>query len=127
MKIRISKSLYHNWPKSVVNRIMGIATDYNIKSFNFEQVEPSKLFYVGEGDRFWGLDMNGKEAGFEAVANHNVGAANVTHKIGAEFSMPAGSYLIQVYYYDKFYMSVYIIAARNLESHLNLQLNDGKN
>jgi hypothetical protein len=112
MKIRISNKLYNSLPIHVANRVRQVAEDHHIKSFEFfnhEQINSDKKFYVGEGERFYGIHSDGREAHFEAVAGHNVGAAGVTHKIGAEFTMPAGSYLIQVYYYDKFYMTVYAI------------------
>lgn len=109
MKIRISKKVNGLYPKTVADIIRQQASQYQIKSFNAETVDTSKQFYVGEGERFTGIKENGTTASFEVVAEHNIGASNVTHRIGERFTMPAGSYLINIYYYDKFYMTVYKI------------------
>jgi len=112
MKLRISKQLSKNLPAQVVNQITRIANDHHIKSFNFETVGEDKVFYVGEGDRFTGINSDGKSASFEVVSAHNIGASGLSHRIGEKFSMPSGSYLIQVYYYTKFFMTVYKISSK---------------
>lgn len=105
--IRISKQLNKHYPVSVVEQIKMIADRYHIKSFKYECVTGDKKFYVGEGDTYIGIKEDGTSASFEVVASHNIGASGLSHKIGEQFSMPAGSYLINVYYYDKYYMQVF--------------------
>lgn len=105
--IRISKQLSKRYPSSVVQAIKDNAERYYIKSFKAETVDTDKKFYVGEGDSFTGIHPNGTQASFEVIAAHNIGASGLSHKIGEQFSMPAGTYLINVYYYDKYYMTVY--------------------
>jgi hypothetical protein len=114
MKLRISKQLKDKFPPSVVHQIQIIADDHNIKSFNLEEVSESKSFFVAEGDSYTGIGPDGKTASFEVVSEHNIGAAGLSHKIGEQFKMPAGSYLLNVWYYDKYYLTVYRICSKLL-------------
>jgi len=111
-KIRISKKLTEKFPAVVVAKIIEIAASHNIKTFDFDVTFPGKVFVIGEGDHYTGIDATGKEAAFEAIADHNVGASGLTHKIGQEFFMPAGSFLIRVSYYSGYYMTVYQISPK---------------
>lgn len=106
---RVSKKLLSQYPTPVADRIKEIADDFDVKSVAEYTVSSDFKFYVGEGDRFYGLVADGREASFEVVANHNLGAANVSHKIGSKFSMPAGTFLIRVHYYTRYWMDVYRI------------------
>ena len=110
MKTRISKKLNEKYPQPVVDQIKSIASRYSIKSFNAETVTSDKKFYVGEGDSFTGIAADGTSASFEVVSANNIGASGLSHKIGEQFSMPAGTYLINVYYYTKYFMTVYRIS-----------------
>lgn len=107
--IRISKQLNKRYPAQVVKAIETVASRYHIKSFKAETVNSDKVFYVAEGESYTGIKADGTSASFEVVAGHNLGASGLSHKISERFSMPAGSYLINVYYYDKYYMTVYSI------------------
>ena len=107
--IRISKQLGKRYPQPVVKQIESIASRYHIKSFKAETVNTDKQFYVSEGESYTGVKVDGTSASFEVVAAHNIGASGLSHKIGEHFTMPAGTYLINVYYYDKYYITVYSI------------------
>lgn len=111
-KMRISKQLKDKFPPSVVHQIQAIGDDHNIKSFNLEEVAETKAFYVAEGDSYVGIGPDGKTAGFEVVNQNNIGAAGLSHKIGEQFKMPAGSYLLNVWYYDKYYLTMYRIGQK---------------
>lgn len=114
MTIRISKKLDDMFPKNVSHQIRMIAEDHNIKSFELQEVAETKAFYVAEGDSYVGIGPDGKQASFEVVNQNNIGAAGLSHKIGEQFKMPAGSYLLNVWYYDKYYMTVYKIEQKVL-------------
>jgi len=112
-KIRISKKLTQTFPAPVAQMIEQVAAGHSsLKSFNLETVDESKIFYVGEGESFTGITADGKSASFEVVSASNIGASGLSHKIGERFAMPAGSYLINVYYYTKYFMTVYQISPK---------------
>lgn len=114
-KVRISKKLLaQQYPQAVVNQINAIANRYHIKSFNADIVTSNKEFYVGEGESFTGIKADGTSASFEVVSANNIGASGLSHKIGERFSMPAGTYLINVYYYTKYFMTVYTVSPEAL-------------
>lgn len=98
--IRISKQLGKRYPQPVVNQIKSIAERYHIKSFKAETVTPDKKFYMAKDEKSYKT--------FGLIAAHNIGASAL-YRIGEQFSMPAGTYLINVYCYDKYYMTVYQI------------------
>jgi hypothetical protein len=106
--MRISKAgvFAKTFPKPVADVIRKAAASYNIKSLSFTEVEADKLFSISEGDKYIGIYPNGKAASFEAVAQHNVGASNVTHRIGKQFGMPSNTYLVCVHYYGGYMMHV---------------------
>jgi hypothetical protein len=106
---RVSKKLLSQYPGAVAVRIKAIADDFEAKSVAEHTVSPNFQFHVGEGDRFYGMTADGMEASFEVVAQHNVGAADVSHKIGSKFSMPDSTFLIRVHYYTKYFVDVYRI------------------
>ena len=110
--IRISKKLAQAFPAQVVKKIEQVADSHRIKSFSFETVDENKTFYVGEGESYTGIAPDGKSASFEVVSANNIGASGLSHKIGERFAMPAGSYLINVYYYTKYFMTVYKISPK---------------
>ena len=109
MKIRISKKSNQILPANVAEKVKGIAADFSISTFNFETVSADESFELDEGHRFFGIGSDGRSAQFEVVSEHSLGARNLSHKIGERFKMPAGSYLILVYYYTRFFMTVYEI------------------
>lgn len=111
-KIRISKKLSQTFPQAVASKIQAIGEDYGIKSFSLQVVDETKKFYVGEGERYTGIAADGKEASFEVVSENNIGAAGLSHRIGSQFGMPAGSYLINVWYYSGYGMTVYQISPK---------------
>jgi len=114
--MRISKAgvFAQTFPAPVAAVIRKEAGRYNIKSLSFSEVKADKQFSIGEGDKHTGIYPNGKAASFEAVASHNVGAANVTHRIGQRFAMPAGTYLVCVHYYGGYLMHVDHIGSQEL-------------
>lgn len=113
-KIRISKKLTEMFPKDVVHQIEVIGRDYNIKSFSLEEVPETKAFFVAEGDRYVGVGPDGELASFEVVNQNNIGASGLSHKIGEQFKMPAGSYLLNVWYYAGYGLCVYHIKQKQL-------------
>jgi hypothetical protein len=60
-----------------------------------------------EGDQFLGFGPDGQEASFKTVTSNTVGAAGVSHALGENFFMPAGSWLIRVSYYTRFFIDVF--------------------
>ena len=116
--IRISKKLNEMFPAPVVRQIKAIAADHHIKSFNLETTSKDRHFYVSEGERYIGIATDGKTASFEVVSENNIGGAGMSHKIGEVFAMPAGTYLINVYYYTKYFMTVYQISPKMIEANL---------
>lgn len=114
MKTRISKKSLSNYPQSVSNRIKELADRFKIKSFNAESVDSDKVFSVAEGSHYYGFGPDNREASFETVAQHNVGSANVSYRIGQQFQMPDNSHLIEIYYYSRYYMSVYKIEPKRI-------------
>lgn len=114
MKTRISNKLNGQLPAEVVKQIQAIGQDYNIKSFTLENVSETKKFYVAEGDKYIGIGPDGETACFEVVNQNNIGAAGLSHKIGQQFGMPAGSYLLNVWYYGGYSLTVYCIGQKQL-------------
>ncbi len=114
MTIRISKKLEDMFPKYVSRKIRAIAEDYHIKSFELQDVLETKAFFVSEGDSYIGISPDSRQASFEVVNQNNIGAAGLSHKISEQFKMPAGSYLLNVWYYDRYYLTVYHIGQRQL-------------
>lgn len=114
--IRISKKLNEMFPPQVVKQIEATAADHRIKSFSLETVTESKTFYVAEGESYTGIAADGKVASFEVVSENNIGGSGMSHKIGERFAMPAGTYLINVYYYTKYFMTVYQISPKMIEA-----------
>ena len=113
-KIRISKKMKEIFPPCVLHKIKELGEEYNIKSLNLEKTDEGKAFFVAEGDRYFGIGPDGRTASFEVVTNNTVGAANVSHRIGEQFKMPAGSYLLNVWYYSGYYLTVYQICPKML-------------
>jgi hypothetical protein len=113
--MRISKAgvFAKTFPKPVADVIRKVAASYDIKSLSFSEVEADKIFSIGEGDKYIGIYPNGKVASFEAVAQHNVGASNVTHRIGQRFGMPSNTYLVCVHYYGGFMIHVSYVKPRD--------------
>lgn len=116
-KIRIGKKLNDMFPPKVAHQIMMVADDHKIKSFNLEETPETKAFFVAEGDQYTGIGPDGKMASFEVVNQNNIGAAGLSHKIGEQFKMPADSYLLNVWYYDHYYLTVYHILPKQLSPH----------
>jgi len=116
--MRISKAgvFAQTFPRPVAAVIRTQAERYNIKSLSFSEVNADKAFSIGEGDKYTGIYPNGKAASFEAVASHNIGAANVTHRIGQRFAMPIGTYLVCVHYYGGYLMHVDRIIGQELSA-----------
>lgn len=115
-KTRISNKLSEMFPKKVVTQIKRIEEDYRIKSFNLEDVNENKAFFVAEGDKYIGIGPNGQEAAFEVVSQNNIGATGLSHKIGEQFKMPPGSYLLNIWYYDRYYLTIYRIGQKQLQA-----------
>lgn len=111
-KIRISNKLNETFPAPVVQKIQAIGKDHGIKSFGMITVGENKTFYIGEGEGYTGITADGKTASFEVVSANNIGAAGLSHRIGSQFSMPAGTFLIRTSYYTKYFMDVYYIAPK---------------
>lgn len=103
-KIRISKKLATEIPAEVYAAIVAAADHTNIKSFSYEQ-KPTHKIYAGEGERYTVIYM-GQAMSVEMVAEHNLGAANVRHEIGSVVNVPAGTVVIRVGYYGRYYMDV---------------------
>lgn len=117
MKARISKAgkFSKMFPRNVANEIRKIAEEYpNVRSVNITDVDQDYTFYVGEGYNYTGLASNGKKARFQVVSENTIGAMNVSHRIGERFSMPEGTYLVQVSYYSGYHMTVYRIGLKEL-------------
>jgi hypothetical protein len=114
--MRISKTgvFAQTFPKPVADVIRKVAASYDIKSLSFSEVEADKIFSIGEGDKYIGIYPNGNVGSFEAVAQHNVGASNVTHRIGQRFGMPSNTYLVCVHYYGGFMIHVDYIGNQGL-------------
>ncbi len=105
MSIRISKKLLSTLPKIVADEIKRLADDYGIKSLTYKHEAAPYRLYLGEGDRI--TLIRGEQVGsLEMVAEHNIGAAGVSHQIGDSFNVPVGTTIIRISYYAKFWMDV---------------------
>jgi len=114
-KHRISKKLLQSLPEKVAATIKAVADDYRIASFTYEAVPDGYKFYAGEGCRFWamrGEDTRSMRMVHEAI----MGASGVSYRIGEEFSLPLGSWLIEISYYTRFWMRVYHVGFKALEA-----------
>jgi len=110
--------------KSVVNTLKGVlpdaaeklqflADDYGFKSFTYRLVDSSHKFYLGEGDRFHVVSPEGSGE-IEVVAEHNLGAAGVSHSIGKGFNVPVGSFVFHVWYMGKYFLTVYHVGDKSI-------------
>ena len=113
--MRISKAgvFAQTFPAPVAAVIRKEAGRYNIKSLSFSEVKADKFFSIDKGDKYIGIYPNGKAASFEAVASHNVGSINATHRIGQCFAMPVSTYLVCVHYYGGYRMHVDYVKPRD--------------
>lgn len=116
-KVRISKSGKFSklFPAPVAKRIREIADEYsNIKSITFTNESSSKVFYVGEGERYEGIFTNGESTGFETISANTVGGSGLSWRINDSFRMPEGVYLVRVSYYTRYFMDVIFIGPEAL-------------
>jgi len=114
-KHRISKRLLNSLPAQVAETLKAVAESYGIGTFTYEAVPEGYKFYAGEGYRLYAV-YGDDVRHMEMVAEHNLGASGVSHRIGAEFSLPLGSWLIEVSYYTRFWMRLYHIGFQALEA-----------
>jgi len=109
MKVWIGKKGLKDYPPRVADKIRAIAEQFHVSRFEARDELPTHWFYVAEGHRYYGMYSDGKGYGFDVVAEHNLGAAGLSHAIGEEFSMPSGTYLVEIEYYTRWLMTVYRI------------------
>ena len=112
-KTRISKRALSAFPEPVSAAIQAYADDLNLKSLTFIVVDPAHSWWVGEGERYT-LIYGEEQQAAEVVAEHNIGAAGVIHAIGTTFTAPVGAWVLQVYYYGKFFLNVYNVQTDQL-------------
>ena len=111
MKHRISKKTLSQMPTEIAEQIRQIGEHYGVKSFTFQNVAAGHKVYHAEGSRYtyiYGQDT----MKVEMVAEHNLGAADVRHEIGAQVAIPAGTTVIEVWYMGGFGM--HVVNAGNL-------------
>lgn len=101
---------------AVRNAILAMAdTHPSLKSFTFHAVTPAYKFYAGEGYEYT-MVVGEEQRGIEMVAEHNLGAANVSHAINAPITVPVGGFLITISYYGGYIMNVYNVQPERIET-----------
>lgn len=115
-KVRVSEKLYKGFPAPVAAEVRRFINSFDTTGWGGKKVSTVTLYTVdalhafslAEGHKILGIRSDGVTASIEVVAGHNVGAANLSNRIGSEFHMPADSYLVTVelflgqYYADVF-------------------------
>jgi hypothetical protein len=105
MKYRISKKTMSQMPCEVAEQIQSIAADFGIKKFSYDIKPQGYKVWHAEGSRYFYVYGN-RSMSVEMASEANVGAMGVRSEIGAEVQPPAGTTVIEVWYYAGFGMSV---------------------
>jgi len=104
--VRFSKKVKSELPPLVVEKIAMIKDRYpGIKTFSLYTVEDGYQIYFGEGDSFWVI-QNDRCQHVEMVHSNILGASGVHYDIGAKVSAPAGTWILKVWYYNRYYLNV---------------------
>lgn len=107
---RVSHKLLRDLPPLVAATVKYVAEDYGLSTLRYERVGADHQFYAAEGSRFWAV--RGDElAHVEMAAEHNLGAVGLCPQVGRRFSLPVGSWLVEVAYYGKYFMYLYHVAS----------------
>lgn len=112
-KMRISKKLLSKLPPKVAREVKKQAEQFSIKSVTLHTLTEGYKVIAGEGERY--TMIRGKKSwSIEMVASHTMGAANLCHDIGGEVVPPVGTWVIRIFYYNKFWMDVGNIVPRQI-------------
>src|SRR5512138_3758008 len=114
MKVRISKRLQSELPGNVWDVVQREAQERRIFTITLATRPEGTKFYAQEGGSTTVVIGKRTSKTVEMVAAHNLGAAGLAHDIGAKVAPPEGAWVIQTYYYDRYYMEVTHITVRAL-------------
>jgi len=119
MDCYVGKAGLSQFPTPVAAKIKELAkpfpgsTHARFKKFRVEDKPLGTKVYHAEGHEYFYYWPSEKRPGkyeyrtVEMAAEHNIGAAGLSHKIGAEIAPPAGAYVIEYYlFYNKWYCHV---------------------
>lgn len=119
IKTCISKPALAAFPEPVRDAIRAYADRFAIKSLTFVTVDPKHTWWAGEGEHYT-LIYGAETQSVETVAEHNVGARYVLYEaIGTTFSAPVGAWVVEVYYYGKFFMTVFNVQSDRLTAEVS--------
>lgn len=108
MRHRISRKTLAQFPDLVSETIACVGKEFNIKSFTSEIKPVGFEIYHSEGSRYWYVYAD-QTAVREIVGSSTVGG-NGHHAIGACVAFPVGTTIIEVSYYQGYYMTIYNIS-----------------
>jgi hypothetical protein len=115
-RIRISKKLKSALPTNVAQAVEDLAESYNIKSLSLRSEPAGYQLRAGEGERIRILQGD-LDADVEMIAAHNLGATGLSMKIGERTPpLPAGTWIIRVSYYTRYWMDLINIGQPALET-----------
>lgn len=112
-KRRVAKPLLKELPTLVAEKVKTLAEDYYIKSATISTVAEGWELYVGEGDRIH-IIYGEESTGVEMAASHNIGAAGLCYDIGARTKFPVGTWIIQIHYYNRFWMNIINVVPKRI-------------
>lgn len=112
---RVAGPLLRALPDRVSERVKALADGYGIKSASVVVYPYGWKVYAAEGDRFE-LIMGEQSASIEMVSERTLGAAGLSHDIGATGIPPVGAWIIRIHYYTKYWMEIINIADSQLET-----------
>lgn len=116
IKGRVAKPLLKALPTKVAERVIQLATAYEIKSVSLSTLPEGYKIYFGEGDR---IEMIRGEwlKGVEMAHSDNIGASGLNYEIGTEVVPPIGTWVIKVYYYNKYHMQIGNVVPLQIDHH----------
>lgn len=110
-RIRVSKKFYGELPADVAQVVKDKVDHFGSGMLKMVTVcsEPAGYaHYCGEGERIT-VVYGGQAMGIEMVDSSTLGASGLRHEIGHRQPMPAGAWIVSVYYgygYGKYLMRI---------------------
>jgi hypothetical protein len=112
-RIRISKKLLKELPTMVAEKVKRLADGYGIKSTTIESKPEGYKVYPREGDRVE-MVYGENSQGIEFFTENSVGASGVSYNLSGHTEPPAGTWVIRVSYYTKYWMDIVNVGQRQL-------------
>src|SRR5690349_2064755 len=94
-KFRVSAKTLKALPEVVRRNVLRLQERYEFKSFHYEVQPEGYKHYMGEDERNTVIYKETVET-VQMVGSHNVGAADVSYRIGDRVAFPAGTVILNI-------------------------------